>query len=78
MRHQVLADAKVLQRALGLGSPELVGGHLDLSEAIGLCSYFRHPVFSTLPKFMRACPNLSFYESNNARDAAKGLQLTLI
>src|SRR5580658_8783010 len=41
-RDQILADAKVLKRALGLGSPQFVGGNLDLAEAVTFGSIFRH------------------------------------
>ena len=34
-RNQILADAEVLKRALGLGAPELVRWDLDLAEAVG-------------------------------------------
>src|SRR6202163_3760518 len=35
-RHPVLADAEILPRALGLGPPIAIGGHLDRTEAVGL------------------------------------------
>ena len=34
-RDQVLADAEMLERALRLRAPELVGGNFDLAKAIG-------------------------------------------
>ena len=34
-RDQVLADAEMLERALRLRAPELVGGHLHLAHAVG-------------------------------------------
>ena len=34
-RHQVLADAEIFERALGLGAPELVGRNADLAVAVG-------------------------------------------
>ena len=38
-RHQVLADAEMLQRALGLGAPQLVGLDLDCTKAVGFGSH---------------------------------------
>ena len=38
-RDQILADAEVLERALGLRAPELVGGNLDFAEAVGFLAY---------------------------------------
>ena len=41
-RDQVLADAEMLQRALGLRAPQFVGGHLDLAEAVGFLAKVVH------------------------------------
>ena len=41
-RHQILADAEMLERALGLRAPQLVGGHLDHAEAVGFFSHLDH------------------------------------
>ncbi len=41
-RHQVLADAEMLQRPLRLRAPELVGGNADLTEAVCLLANIRH------------------------------------
>ena len=41
-RHQVGPDAEMLDRALRLGAPELVGGNLDVSEAVGFLADIRH------------------------------------
>ena len=41
-RHQVLADAEMLERALRLRAPELVGGHIDLAEAVGFLANGDH------------------------------------
>ena len=43
-RDQILADTEVLQRALGLGAPQLVGRDIDLAQAVGLFAYFDHLV----------------------------------
>src|SRR5262245_28138438 len=55
-RHQVLADAEILQRTLGLRSPELVGGNLHFSEAVGFST--RHLAFSILPVLVLSRPIL--------------------
>src|SRR5882672_4222288 len=34
-RHEILADAEVLKRALGLDSPQLVSRNIDYAEAVG-------------------------------------------
>src|SRR5262245_9278922 len=52
-RHQVLADAEILQLTLGLRSPELVGGNLHFSEAIGFST--RHLAFSISPALALSC-----------------------
>src|SRR5262245_40274809 len=36
---QVLPDAEMLKRALGLSAPELVGGYFDDAEAVSLSSH---------------------------------------
>lgn len=41
-RHQILADAEMLQGALGLGTPQPIGGNVDLSEAVGFLPHVRH------------------------------------
>ena len=41
-RHQILADAEILERPLGLRAPELVGGDLDLAEAVGFRAKVSH------------------------------------
>jgi hypothetical protein len=41
-RNQILADAEVLERALCLGTPELVRRHFNHTEAIGLPSHLDH------------------------------------
>src|SRR5258708_2402411 len=43
-RHQILADAEMLERTLRLRSPELVGGNVDLAETV--------PLFATLAHYM--------------------------
>lgn len=48
-RHQILADAEVLQRALRLRAPEAVGGHIDLAEAVDLSASRRRPVLALRP-----------------------------
>jgi len=40
--HQILADAEMLQRPLGLRAPELVRGNLDLAETVGFDTYVAH------------------------------------
>ena len=60
-RDQVLADAEVLKRALGLRAPELVGRHLDLAEAVGFrtnsCHVGSHLLFSHVEDVTRARPS---------------------
>ena len=41
-RDQILADAEMLQRALRLCSPQLVGGHFHDAEAVGLFPELSH------------------------------------
>src|SRR3984893_7908183 len=41
-RDQVLADAEMLQRALGLRSPQLVSGHLHHAQTVGFSANFGH------------------------------------
>src|SRR5260370_13855793 len=43
-RHEVLADAEVLKRALGLGAPELVSRNVDYAEAISFLANICHLV----------------------------------
>ncbi len=38
-RHQVLADREIVQRALGLRTPQLVGGHLDFAHRVGFLAH---------------------------------------
>src|ERR1700692_3194748 len=40
--NQVLADAEMLERTLGLGAPELVGRHFNDAEAVSLFSHTGH------------------------------------
>src|SRR5262249_44934019 len=42
--NQILADAEMLERALGLRPPELVRRHLDDAEAVGLLSHAGHVI----------------------------------
>ena len=46
-RDQVLADAEVLERALGLGAPQLVGGNGHFAEAVGFLAYVGHELTLT-------------------------------
>ena len=41
-RDQVLADAEMLERALGLGAPQFVGGHRHFAQAVGFLAYIGH------------------------------------
>src|SRR5712671_4513463 len=41
---QILADAEVLERALGLGPPELVGRNVDLAETVGFRTNVTHRI----------------------------------
>ena len=41
-RDQILTDAKMLKRALGLSAPQLVGGYLDLAQAVAFLAKFGH------------------------------------
>src|SRR5262245_15120691 len=34
-RHEIFADAKVLERTLRLSAPEFFGGNIDFAEAVG-------------------------------------------
>src|SRR5882757_8195848 len=48
---QVLPDAEMLQRALGLSTPQLVGGYFNDAEAVSLFSHLSHvhsPGFASL------------------------------
>ena len=40
--NQVLADAEMFKRPLGLRAPELVGGYFNDAEAVGLFSHVAH------------------------------------
>ena len=42
--NQILADAEMLERALCLGPPELVGGDSDLAEAVGFRANVTHRI----------------------------------
>ena len=44
LRHALLADAEILQRALRLRAPVAVGGDLDRAEGVGFGAGFRHDV----------------------------------
>ena len=48
-RHQVVADAEMLQRALRLRPPQLVGGNLDRAEAVGFPANFDHRTGPPIP-----------------------------
>jgi hypothetical protein len=39
---QILADAKMLERALRLSTPQFVRRHLNHTKAVALCSHVRH------------------------------------
>src|SRR5271154_3594184 len=41
-RHQILADAEVLERALRLRAPQFVSRHLDATHAVGFDSDIDH------------------------------------
>ena len=41
-RHQIPADAEMLERTLGLRAPQLVGGNGDLTETVGFLAKFAH------------------------------------
>jgi hypothetical protein len=41
-RDQGLPDAEVHQRALSLSAPEFVSRHIDVAEAVGLCTNLYH------------------------------------
>ena len=43
-RHQVVADAEILQRALGLRAPQPVGGNRNLPEAVAFDPDVAHAV----------------------------------
>lgn len=45
-RHQIPADAEMLERALRLRAPELVRGNVHLTQAICLYAEFVHPCLS--------------------------------
>src|ERR1700692_1415989 len=42
-RDQILADAEMLQRSLGLRSPQLVGRNLDCAQTVEFGANFGHP-----------------------------------
>jgi hypothetical protein len=41
-RHQIRANAEMLERTLRLGTPELIGGDTDLAEAVGFDAELAH------------------------------------
>ena len=41
-RDQILADAEMFQRALGLGAPQLVDWNINLAKAISFFSHITH------------------------------------
>jgi hypothetical protein len=41
-RDKILADAEMLERTLGLRTPQLVGRHAHFTEAVGLLAYVCH------------------------------------
>ena len=41
-RDEVLADAEMLERPLGLRAPQLVGRHAHFAETVGLLAYVCH------------------------------------
>src|ERR1700730_3639980 len=41
-RRQILADAEMLKRTLGLRAPKLVGGNTDLAEGVGFYAKIAH------------------------------------
>src|SRR5258706_15903325 len=47
-RHEILADAEMLERALCLRSPEFVGGNVDLAKAVHLFANVASHVFDLL------------------------------
>ena len=53
--NQILADAEMLERALGLGAPQLVRRHLDHAEAVCFLSHLDHGIS---PKFSSASGRL--------------------
>src|ERR1700682_682537 len=56
-RNQVLADAEVLERPLGLSAPQLVRRHLDYTEAIGFLSHGGH--VAILPSIPTCSPDIA-------------------
>ena len=54
-RDQVLADAEMLQRALRLRPPQLVGGHLHHAQAVGFSTNFGHVDQSPAPVSTDRC-----------------------
>src|SRR5690349_7331593 len=57
-RDQVLPDAEMLERALGLGAPQLVDWDRHLAKAIGFSTKFGHPALRLLSSSRSgtACP----------------------
>ena len=43
-RNQILADAEMLERALGLSAPQLVRRHFNHTEAVGFFSHVGHVI----------------------------------
>src|SRR6202041_3565363 len=76
-RNQILADAEVLQRALGLRAPQLVSRNIYFAKAIGFLTNVRHIVVSFLypsvrwPSSYREPP--SEFSSNPLRTFARCL-----
>src|SRR5580704_12184877 len=56
-RNEILADAEVLKRALGLGAPEPIGRDFDFAERVFLYSnvYIIQNVFSFLANLKLLC-----------------------
>src|SRR5262245_39767539 len=71
-RHQVLPDAEMLKRTLGLSAPELVGGYFDNAEAVSLSSHLGHGCLLSSERVARATaekPNAMACPANCQLDA---------
>ena len=56
-RDQVLADAEMFQRSLGLGTPELIGWNINRSQAIRFLPKFIHGSSSKKGQSRHHLPN---------------------
>ena len=71
-RHQILADAEMLERTLGLRAPEFVGGDVDLAEAVDFLANFVRHGFDFRPDPARSTSHQLCANSRNPLSRASG------